>query len=140
VIAKHLAGGIVGRSRWKVASVSAARRPVISWIVTQRSSAPAREHATAIRNPRSITAMFGGLALRFGFPDKLRFHDLRASHETALLDPGRAGAHRRQTVRPQPSNAAAALRQKDEGIRRQRSERNSNAEEGQPLSLGRTAF
>ncbi len=42
----------------------------------------------AIRNPRSITAMFGRLALRFGFPDALRFHDLRASHETALLDRG----------------------------------------------------
>ena len=43
---------------------------------------------TAIRNPRSITAMFGTLALRFGFPDELRFRDLRASHETALLDRG----------------------------------------------------
>jgi integrase len=43
---------------------------------------------TALRNPRSVSAMFDQLALKFGFPDKLRFHDLRVSHETALLDRG----------------------------------------------------
>lgn len=40
---------------------------------------------TTPRRPRNITKEFARKAKAFGFP-KLRFHDLRASHETLLLD------------------------------------------------------
>ena len=40
-----------------------------------------------MRNPRSVTKEFNRRATKLGFA-KLRFHDLRGSHETALLDAG----------------------------------------------------
>jgi integrase len=42
---------------------------------------------TTPRRPRNVTKEFARKAKALGFP-KLRFHDLRASHETALLDSG----------------------------------------------------
>jgi integrase len=42
---------------------------------------------TRLRGPRSVTSEFRRQVTRKGFP-KLRFHDLRGSHETALLDAG----------------------------------------------------
>jgi integrase len=42
---------------------------------------------TKVRNPNSVTREFCRQAHKRGFP-KLRFHDLRGSHETALLDAG----------------------------------------------------
>jgi integrase len=42
---------------------------------------------TTPRRPRNVTKEFVRKAMALGFPD-LRFHDLRASHETALLDAG----------------------------------------------------
>jgi integrase len=42
---------------------------------------------TRPRNPRAVTKVFVQKATKLGFP-KLRFHDLRGSHETALLDAG----------------------------------------------------
>jgi integrase len=42
---------------------------------------------TAPRKPRSVTKEFARKARALGFP-RLRFHDLRGSHETALLDAG----------------------------------------------------
>jgi integrase len=38
------------------------------------------------RNPGNVTREFEERAEKLGFP--IRFHDLRASHETALLDSG----------------------------------------------------
>jgi len=40
-----------------------------------------------LRNPRGVTKEFNRRATKLGFA-KLRFHDLRGSHETALLDAG----------------------------------------------------
>ena len=42
---------------------------------------------TRLRNPRVVTAAFVRRAAKLGFPG-LRFHDLRGSHETLLLDRG----------------------------------------------------
>jgi integrase len=42
---------------------------------------------TKLRHPRAITKEFGQRAKRLGFPN-LRFHDLRGTHETLLLDRG----------------------------------------------------
>jgi integrase len=42
---------------------------------------------TRLRACHPVTARFSATARRLGFP-KLRFHDLRASHETILLDKG----------------------------------------------------
>src|SRR5262249_32075853 len=42
---------------------------------------------TTPRRPRNVTKEFVRKAKALGFP-RLRFHDLRASHETALLDAG----------------------------------------------------
>lgn len=42
---------------------------------------------TKLRAPKTITKEFAGRARKLGFP-KLRFHDLRATHETLLLDAG----------------------------------------------------
>jgi integrase len=42
---------------------------------------------TRPRRPRNVTKEFARKAKTLGFPE-LRFHDLRASHETALLDAG----------------------------------------------------
>ena len=42
---------------------------------------------TRLRDPHAVTREFSRQARRRGFP-KLRFHDLRGSHETALLDAG----------------------------------------------------
>lgn len=42
---------------------------------------------TQLQSPETITAAFALHAARLGFPD-MRFHDLRASHGTALLDRG----------------------------------------------------
>jgi len=39
------------------------------------------------RSPRAVSTLFKYLVKKFGLP-KLRFHDLRGSHETALLDAG----------------------------------------------------
>jgi integrase len=48
---------------------------------------------TAIRSPTSVTRMFNKVVARIGgYPKALRFHDLRGSHETALLDRG-VGVH-----------------------------------------------
>ena len=46
----------------------------------------------ALRCPNSVTRIFVRRARKLGF--KLRFHDLRGSHETLLLDKGRAGSRR----------------------------------------------
>jgi integrase len=44
---------------------------------------------TVIRSPTSVTRMFNKVVARIGgYPERLRFHDLRGSHETALLDRG----------------------------------------------------
>jgi integrase len=40
-----------------------------------------------LRRPRNETGQFQYLAGKFGFPG-LRFHDLRGTHETLLLDKG----------------------------------------------------
>jgi integrase len=42
---------------------------------------------TKLRHPRAITKEFAQRAKRLGFPN-LRFHDLRGTHETLLLDAG----------------------------------------------------
>jgi len=42
---------------------------------------------TTIRSPRAVSTLFKYVAKRIGFP-KVRLHDLRGSHETALLDAG----------------------------------------------------
>jgi len=42
---------------------------------------------TRLRDPHAVTREFCRQARKRGFP-KLRFHDLRGSHETALLDAG----------------------------------------------------
>jgi integrase len=42
---------------------------------------------TKLRNPDTLTKTFLKRAHKFGFPG-LRFHDLRGSHETMLLDAG----------------------------------------------------
>jgi integrase len=42
---------------------------------------------TRLRNGHGISHMFKHWAVKLGFPS-LRFHDLRGSHETALLDAG----------------------------------------------------
>jgi integrase len=42
---------------------------------------------TRLRAPHAVTQLFLRIARRLGFP-KLRFHDLRGAHETALLDAG----------------------------------------------------
>jgi hypothetical protein len=42
---------------------------------------------TKVRHPRAVTKEFGQRAKRVGFPG-LRFHDLRGTHETLLLDRG----------------------------------------------------
>lgn len=42
---------------------------------------------TRLRDPHAVTREFCRQARRRGFP-KLRFHDLRGSHKTALLDAG----------------------------------------------------
>jgi integrase len=42
---------------------------------------------TRLRNPLTLTKAFVKRARKLGFPD-LRFHDLRGSHETMLLDAG----------------------------------------------------
>jgi len=42
---------------------------------------------TETRKPRSVTKEFVRKATALGFP-RLRFHDLRGTHETALLDAG----------------------------------------------------
>jgi integrase len=44
------------------------------------------EDLTAVRNPASVTTAFLEYVKRKGF--KVRFHDLRGSHETVLLDKG----------------------------------------------------
>jgi integrase len=46
---------------------------------------------TALRNADSLTKVFAKTVCKLGFPD-LRFHDLRGSHETLLLDAG-VGVH-----------------------------------------------
>jgi integrase len=51
------------------------------------SPASARFDFTRPRDPHAITRGFASRAHKLGF-DKLRFHDLRGSHETALLDHG----------------------------------------------------
>jgi integrase len=45
------------------------------------------EDITQPRDARSVTKVFSRRASKLGFP-KLRFHDLRGSHETLLLDAG----------------------------------------------------
>jgi integrase len=50
-------------------------------------SAKADFSFTKLRNPRGVTKEFNRRATKLGFA-KLRFHDLRGSHETALLDAG----------------------------------------------------
>ena len=48
---------------------------------------------TAIRGPTSISLMFKKRIRKVGtYPEALRLHDLRGSHETALLDRG-VGLH-----------------------------------------------
>jgi integrase len=42
---------------------------------------------TNLRSPRAVSTLFKHIAKRIGFP-KVRLHDLRGSHETALLDAG----------------------------------------------------
>lgn len=42
---------------------------------------------SALRRPGNVTKEFGKRAHKLGFPD-LRFHDLRGTHETLLLDAG----------------------------------------------------
>jgi integrase len=42
---------------------------------------------TTLRSPRAVSTLFKHIAKRIGFP-KVRLHDLRGSHETALLDAG----------------------------------------------------
>jgi integrase len=42
---------------------------------------------TRLRSPRPVSTMFKRHAKRLGF-SKLRFHDLRGTHETLLLDRG----------------------------------------------------
>jgi integrase len=50
---------------------------------------------TKLRNPHNTTKEFARKATGLGFPG-LRFHDLRGTHETLLLDQGvPAGARRR---------------------------------------------
>lgn len=51
------------------------------------SMAGADFDCTRLRGPRAVTHEFCRQVRRRGFP-KLRFHDLRGSHETALLDAG----------------------------------------------------
>jgi integrase len=46
---------------------------------------------TALRNPRNTTKEFVRKASALGFPG-LRFHDLRGTHETHLLDRGMSPA------------------------------------------------
>ena len=48
---------------------------------------PAELDFTRPRNPRSVTKEFARCAAKLGFPG-LRFHDLRGTHETLLLDAG----------------------------------------------------
>jgi integrase len=43
---------------------------------------------TKLRRPRDVTRGFKKRAAKLGFPAKLRFHDLRGTHETLLLDAG----------------------------------------------------
>jgi integrase len=45
------------------------------------------EGITRPRDARSVTKVFSRRATKLGFP-KLRFHDLRGTHETLLLDAG----------------------------------------------------
>jgi integrase len=53
-----------------------------------RSPAPGEGFSfTALRNADSLTKFFAKAVRKLGFPD-LRFHDLRGSHETLLLDAG----------------------------------------------------
>jgi integrase len=42
---------------------------------------------TTLRSPRAVSTLFKHIAKRIGFP-MVRLHDLRGSHETALLDAG----------------------------------------------------
>jgi integrase len=51
------------------------------------STARAEFDFTRPRHPQAITGEFAKRACKIGFP-KLRFHDLRGTHETLLLDAG----------------------------------------------------
>ena len=65
---------------------------------------------TRLRNPKSVTKETRARFRKLGF-DRLRFHDLRASHGTALLDAGvpvhvvaaRLGHDPAVLLRPTPS-------------------------------------
>jgi len=57
---------------------------------------------TQPRDSRGVTKQFGTRARKLGFA-RLRFHDLRGTHETMLLDAGRCrcpGSRRRCPLRP----------------------------------------
>ena len=48
---------------------------------------PSPASLTRLRDPHAVTRGFVRRARKLGFP-KLRFHDLRGTHETLLLDAG----------------------------------------------------
>jgi integrase len=67
------------------------------------------------RSPRSVSNMFGLFAAKCGYPG-LRFHDLRGSHGTALLNAGEPIHEVAKRLGHDPSTLLAAYaKQTDEG-------------------------
>jgi integrase len=83
---KHLRlrAGVAANSR---VSLGAVRLPADALVFPAPSPRDGRINFTALRNPRALTKEVREKIRKLGFP-KLRFHDLRGTHSTALLDAG----------------------------------------------------
>jgi integrase len=81
---KHLRlrAGVAMNSR---VSLGAVRLPAEALIFPAPSPRDGQINFTALRNPRALTKEIREKIRKLGFP-RLRFHDLRGTHATALLD------------------------------------------------------
>jgi integrase len=68
-------------------SLGAVRLPADALVFPAPSPLNGRINFTALRNPRALTKAIREKIRKLGFA-KLRFHDLRGTHSTALLDAG----------------------------------------------------